>query len=324
MVPLDGTYKAKDSTIVKNGAFHLKIDCNKPTIYRWEIEKSYESSLLFIEPKGKYKLNFNTYTGEITTAVTSGSEQKIYNAYKKNIVDLYNEKYNQIQNDSSIAKSIRQAKMSRLFVSRKSKELNFIKQHPSSMVSLYILYENNRMGALRYKDLINWLEAAQLDTFKDNLLYQKIMEDKEQKSKLQLIGKSAPNFQLNTPNGKFITLSSFKGKYILLDFWASWCKPCRKANKHLKKIYHKYKGEKFEIISISMDNDKKLWTNAIQKDQINWTSVSDLEGFKNSEIRKKYHVKQLPTTFLLNKEGGVINQNMKIEELKKELENIFE
>jgi peroxiredoxin len=137
------------------------------------------------------------------------------------------------------------------------------------------------------------------------------------------IGTVAPDFTLPDPQSKAVTLSSFRGKYVLLDFWASWCGPCRQENKHTVEIYKKYKDKGFEIIGVSLDKSAQAWQEAIQKDGLTWPQVSDLKEW-NSEAGIKYDIQQLPTTFLLDKKGVIIAIDLRDSDLDKELENIFE
>ena len=106
-------------------------------------------------------------------------------------------------------------------------------------------------------------------------------------------------------NGDSISLSSFKGKVVLLDFWASWCGPCRTANRHLVKLYAKYKPQGFEIFSVSVDDDRKSWERAIQKDKITWLQVIDPRNW-GAQSAINWGISQLPTTFLINKKGDVV------------------
>lgn len=118
---------------------------------------------------------------------------------------------------------------------------------------------------------------------------------------------SDPRLQIRLPavNGDSISLASLKGKVVLLDFWASWCMPCRAANKHLAKLYTKYKPKGFEIFSVSVDEEKNAWKKAITKDKITWLQVNDAAGNMGKTILD-WNVSVLPTTFLINKKGDVV------------------
>jgi len=137
------------------------------------------------------------------------------------------------------------------------------------------------------------------------------------------VGEQAPDIQLQDPSGKKVSLSSLKGKVVLLDFWASWCGPCRRENPNVVAIYNKYKDKGFTIFSVSLDNAKDNWVQAIKADQLSWGShVSDLKGWKSSAAAL-YGVKSIPQTFLLDKDGKVLAVNLRGESLEAALREIF-
>ncbi len=141
----------------------------------------------------------------------------------------------------------------------------------------------------------------------------------------------AKSAQINTAARKFIQLTStgqsfnieaFEGKYILIDFWASWCVPCRKEHPNLIKLYEQFKNKNFDIVSVSLDSDKNAWIEAIIKDKINWTNVSDLKGQQN-EIAIKYGVQSVPANFLINPNGVIIEKNLSSEMLYEKLTTLL-
>ncbi len=131
-----------------------------------------------------------------------------------------------------------------------------------------------------------------------------------------------PDFQLPTPEGKMVKLSDFRGKYVLLDFWASWCLPCREENPHLVENYQKFKDKNFTILGISLDNNRDSWIQAIIKDQLNWTQVSDLKGWYG-EVATQYRIQSIPASFLLDPSGKIIAQDLRGDDLNRFLEKIL-
>ncbi len=128
----------------------------------------------------------------------------------------------------------------------------------------------------------------------------------------------APVFTMADSTGKAFNLASLKGKYVLVDFWASWCGPCRKENPNVVKAYNQYRDKNFEIVGVSLDDKKANWMKAIDADKLTWIHVSDLKGWQN-EAAKMYAVAAVPMNFLLDKNGKIIAKNLRGEDLEKKL-----
>ncbi|MFM6938574.1 MAG: peroxiredoxin family protein [Aquirufa sp.] len=136
------------------------------------------------------------------------------------------------------------------------------------------------------------------------------------------IGSDAPEIALPTPAGPIMRLSDLRGKYVLIDFWASWCGPCRRENPNVIKTYATYKDKGFEIFGVSLDQEKAAWINAIAKDQLTWPHVSDLQ-YWNSVAAQAYQVSSIPMTFLLDPQGKVIAKGLRGDSLNQYLANLF-
>jgi peroxiredoxin len=132
-------------------------------------------------------------------------------------------------------------------------------------------------------------------------------------------GNVAPDFTLTSTDGKEVALSSYKGKYVLVDFWASWCGPCRKENPNVVKAYNAYNAKGFEVLSVSVDDNEAKWLEAIKEDGLTWTQVRDTD----KSVGTQYNVKQIPTTILLDKEGVIIAKNLRGEALEQKLAELL-
>lgn len=142
------------------------------------------------------------------------------------------------------------------------------------------------------------------------------------KLKTTAIGQPAPEIALPNPEGEIVKLSSLRGKYVLVDFWAKWCGPCRRENPNVVKAYHKYKDKGFTVYGVSLDRTREDWLKAIEEDQLTWTHVSDLKYWQ-SEAAKTYGITAIPFSILLDPNGVIIDKNLRDAALHQRLEEIF-
>jgi peroxiredoxin len=148
--------------------------------------------------------------------------------------------------------------------------------------------------------------------------YGKIVKQQIDESKVGAIGSEAIAFTQNDTIGKPVSLDSFRGKYVLLDFWASWCKPCRMENPNVVAAYHKFKSKNFTVLGVSLDRAKEPWLEAIKADQLAWTQVSDLKFWQN-EVAMKYKVQGIPQNFLIGPDGKIVGKNLRGPQLESKL-----
>ena len=213
---------------------------------------------------------------------------------------IFETPYNSIINQSNI-----------LMVDKISKNTNMY----SSIMAIQALDPD------KYSDLYKSLDAGLSKKFpndKNVIMFHEVVERMLSTN----IGQFAPEISLPSPDGKEIALSSLKGKLVLIDFWASWCGPCRKEMPNVVKIYSKFKNKGFEIYGVSLDQDKEKWMEAITKDGINWPQVSDLKYWDNVAA-KIYNVQGIPYTVLIDKEGKIIAKNLRGQELEKKIAEVL-
>lgn len=197
---------------------------------------------------------------------------------------------------------------------------SYIRMYPTSIAVLDIF--SPYIQVMNFQTLEQLLRLCSPDLSTTHT-YVQLLQKHEEKKLEQLVGNQAPEFKSKTDKGKSFQLSQLKGKVVLLDFWASWCVPCRAGNKALKPLYEKYKDKGVEFVSFSMDNKEKLWKDAIQADGIPWVQVSDLQDIKVNKTAQLYHIQALPTIYLIDEDGKVVAQNINKEELTAWLENRF-
>lgn len=204
----------------------------------------------------------------------------------------------------------------------KTVTLEFIKDHPSSLVSLDLLmpYVDSEPLSEVIEPLFSNLSAAVKDSEAGQYL-----ADRIEKLKTVDIGAIAPDFSQPDTAGNMIALSSLRGQYVLIDFWASWCAPCREENPNVVAAYHKFKDKNFTIFGVSLDRpgQREAWLKAIQDDQLqDWPQVSDLQ-FWQSPVVDQYAIQGIPQNFLLDPEGRILAKNLRGEELHETLEEIL-
>lgn len=197
--------------------------------------------------------------------------------------------------------------------------MDYIQSNPSSMFSamqLYLIFD--KISVLEAETFLNSLKSPAKDLFLLAQLPGRIASRKKSE-----VGKPAPAFEINDVNGKVVKLSDYKGQYVLLDFWASWCVPCRKEIPGLKAGYEKYQNKGFKVISVSSDTNEKSWKKAISDEKVEyWIHVSDLKGLGN-RIAGLYGVQPIPDNFLIDPNGNIIARNLFGKELEKKLGEVF-
>jgi thiol-disulfide isomerase/thioredoxin len=217
--------------------------------------------------------------------------------------------------------------------------IDFITRNPGSLASLMALYQQidpntfvlNRQEDFHYYSLVDSVLIAKYPSLDYTVtLNENVREMKEQfelrNQRESMLGNGAvaPEISLPGPDGEIVDLSSLRGKYVLLDFWAAWCGPCREENPYLVEVYNKYNNKGFDIYQVSLDRTKEAWLRGIEEDNLEqWTHVSDLQ-FWSSQVVPLYQIEGIPANFLLDPEGRIIARNLRGEALGRTIAELFD
>lgn len=312
----------QDTTYLKKGKFEFKGQINQPT---HAVLKGYHKEIDFDEANyvGIFleagRQTISLAEDDYENAVMKGSATQLENVYLKQQIDSVRLKWENLNDESlkakkdffnetdTILKKQKEKKSDILFskLLPENREIHnvvisFIVQHPDSYVSVFSLFDPiNFLPLDSGKLLYNGL-TVRIKNSRNGKLAAEALNTKEQNA----TGVKAPEIVAKTMAGRSLTLSSMRGKYVLIDFWASWCIPCREAIPHLKKLYNQYHSKGFEIITISIDQKKNEWKKAVDEEEINdWHNV-----LTNEEISKNYENVNLPipSNILINKSGMII------------------
>ena len=303
---------------VKNGSFEFTGNVSEPT----------GAYIMVIGQRGAIPFmlenaNITVNAGQAGLTVNGSEGQKIYDQFmaintttQQEAMKLQQE-YQAANGDQAKMQAVQEA-YAKLMTDAQAKETELIKANPDSYVSTFVIVSG--MGQMEYEQLKE----------RYNLLGEKAKASAQGKAiaaqiaKLEstAIGQIAPNFTITTPEGESISLYDIKGKVKLIDFWASWCGPCRGENPHVVEIYKEYHPKGLEIFGVSLDNNKEAWVKAIADDGLVWKHGSDLKGWQSAPAQL-YSVSGIPHTVLLDENNKIIAKNLRGDELKQKIAELL-
>jgi len=309
---------------VDNGSFKFEGQLTQPTMVTLKADDDSFAENFLLE-NATLKIKGAVKDGEINIEITGSKlplqyEKLMHNAGSA-MGDLggINKELVKAMKNNDIQKTIEYQKKRLQSIERYEHHFEeFIKTHPDNYLSLIAMQRIMRGKNYVY---IHELFDGLSPKIKNTPTGQNIMKSIN-KRKNTAIGKMAPVFTEKSPDGEPVSLKDFRGKYVLLDFWASWCGNCRALTPHMKEIYSKYKDKNFTILAVSLDMEHQDWVNAIEEDHLPWAQMSDLKGWKN-EAAQVYHISALPRSYLIDPEGKIIAQDLHYEKLENKLEEIF-
>lgn len=312
-----------DSAKVTDGKFTFKGKAEEPKMASIFLQDRRGGFNFYLENAAiNIKGNVDSLSGVKITGAPTQEEWDKFQAELKPINDQEDTLFQQYQTarmkqDTAAVAAI-EKKANDLNDQKEAASKKFVQQNPKSFVSLNLL--RSLVYSTEYADL-NKLYTGLDTSLQHSASGVKIAEQLD-KMKATAIGQPAIDFTANDVNGNPVSLSSFKGKYVLVDFWASWCGPCRAENPNVVKAYNKYKDKNFTILGVSLDEDASKWKEAIEHDKLAWTQVSDLKGWK-AEPAAKYGVRAIPANFLIDQDGKIIGHNLRGDKLEEKLAEVL-
>jgi peroxiredoxin len=310
------TVLATDTVSVKDGKFTWTAKMPEPQKVYIMFPTRYEQ---FFAESGNIKI---TGTADLKKFEVQGSKtQDELVAWDKSIKDLTDQEDTLYQKYGKVSKEEQAAletKLHDLKMAKRARADAYIAAHPKSVISTRLVADRAMMGEYRdVYDIYQKLDASAQHSAEGQRIAVRLTVLKK-----SALGEKILDFTQKDTTGKPVQFASFKGKYVLVDFWASWCGPCRGENPNVLKAYNEYKDKNFTVVGISLDDKAERWEKAIKEDNMPWTQLSDLKGWKN-ELADFYGIQAIPSNFLVDPNGKIIAKDLRGEALHAKLAELL-
>lgn len=318
-----GEWKLLDSTLIQDKTFRFEGNIDFPEFYYLSIENEQNYASIFIEQSDiTIKINVEDFSNPEITGSKSQAQYEDYIA--KN--EVFEEKLGDIWSRIKAARddgNVEQEAMLEEEFDKTDKEkkaflLQYAKENNTSVAAAYAVLRN----AYYYDEADLEPVVSSFDASILKSTYVKSLSEHVETLKRVAVGQQAVDFTMTDMEGNQLTMSSLYGKYLLVDFWASWCGPCRRENPNVVNAYNTYHEKGFDILGVSYDKDKQKWLDAIADDNLTWHHVSDLQGWGNA-TKKLYAINSIPANILLDPEGIIIAKNLREEDLHNKLAELL-
>ena len=312
---------AVDTSIIdEDGSFLLSVMITQPSFYRVSFSST-NFAVMILQPGEKISLSGDALNLSQTYQVTGSSESirlQEYNKLRRPIDSLQQViQMAQQQQDAGTYYAAVQYQQ-QMAPQLRGKMQAFIDKEPGSIASFAAVKTLDIDQDFETYKQVATAMAARYPGFSYT---DALMQEVAAIEKLR-VGVEAPDINLQTPDGDYVSLSSLRGKVVMIDFWASWCKPCRAENPNVVKLYNRYHDKGFEVLGVSLDRSKDQWVKAIADDRLSWLHISDL-GFWNSSVVPIYNVTSIPKTYLIDQDGRILAKNLRGPALESKLAEIF-